>query len=344
MNEDFDFIAVGDITTDAFIKLKEAEVNCDINQENCTLSMRFGDKIPYESVTVVPAVGNSPNAAVAAARLGLKSAVITNVGDDQEGKEAIGTLEKNGVDTRFVKINTDKKTNYHYVLWYGAERTILIKHEEFDYALPPLPAPKWIYLSSLGENSLDFHHDLAAWLKDHPETKLAFQPGTFQISLGAEKLPDIFSLTEIFFCNLEEAGRILKAPAEKEVSILLASLRALGPKIVVLTDGPHGAFAYDGTTTWQMPIYPDPKPPVDRTGAGDAFASTFTAMIALGSSIPEALRRAPINSMSVVQHVGAQKGLLTKEELDQYLAEAPAGYEPKLLGQEPNTKEAIPRQ
>jgi sugar/nucleoside kinase (ribokinase family) len=331
MDEKFDFIAIGDITTDAFIKLKEAKVNCDINKENCQICLRFGDKIPYESVTIVPAVGNSPNAAVAAARLGLKSAVVTNVGGDHDGKEAIGTLEKNGVDTRFVKINEDKKTNYHYVLWYGAERTILIKHEEFDYALPDIGAPSWVYLSSLGENSLDFHHQLSAWLNDHPETKLSFQPGTFQIGLGPEKLSPIFNQSEIFFCNLEEARQILKTPGEKEIKILLTGIHALGPKIVVLTDGPNGAYTFDGTETWHMPIYPDPKAPVDRTGAGDSFSSTFTAMLSQNMSIPEALRRAPINSMSVVQHVGAQTGLLSQDQLENYLIQAPTSYQPEKL-------------
>ena len=67
----FDIVAIGDIVTDAFIELKDAEVHCDINHEQCMLSMRFGDKIPYKDVVIAPAVGNSPNAAVAAARLGL---------------------------------------------------------------------------------------------------------------------------------------------------------------------------------------------------------------------------------------------------------------------------------
>ncbi|MFA6095349.1 MAG: hypothetical protein WC767_00690, partial [Candidatus Paceibacterota bacterium] len=61
-----DFLAVGDITTDAFIRLKEAHVTCNVNKEDCEICMKFADKIPYESVTVVRAVGNSANAAVAA--------------------------------------------------------------------------------------------------------------------------------------------------------------------------------------------------------------------------------------------------------------------------------------
>ena len=75
-----------------------------------------------------------------------------------------------------------------------------------------------------------------------------------------------------------------------------------------------------------MPMYPDPKPPIDRTGAGDATTSTFVAALAFGKSLAEALTWGPVNSMSVVQHVGAQKGLLTREALEKLLIEAPESY------------------
>src|SRR3989344_5809352 len=81
-----DFLAIGDTTIDAFIRLKDAKVHCKINNEDCELCVRFGDKVPYESVEVVPAVGNAANAAVSAARLGLKSALRAYVGEDENGK------------------------------------------------------------------------------------------------------------------------------------------------------------------------------------------------------------------------------------------------------------------
>ncbi|HDQ16561.1 MAG TPA: carbohydrate kinase family protein [Candidatus Vogelbacteria bacterium] len=328
--ENFDFIAIGDIVDDAFIRLKNASVHCDLDKSNCKICMNFGDKIPYEFVKVVPAVGNSPNASVSASRLGLKSALFTNIGDDQNGKEAVESLKKDRVDTSFVKVHPGRQTNYHYVLWYGDERTILIKHEEYDYVLPDLGNPKWLYLSSLAENSIPLHHDIANWLRENPDTKMAFQPGTFQIALGYEKLKDIYELSEIFFCNLEESQRILKTE-EKDIKKLLSSMKDLGPKIVVITDGKAGAYTFDGQEVWHMPIYPDPAPPLDRTGAGDSFSSTFTSALALGKTIPEALSWGPINSMNVVQHIGAQEGLLTREQLEKFLAEAPENYKPKKI-------------
>ena len=326
----FDFVAIGDTTIDAFIRIKEASVNCDINRENCQICFGFANKIPYESVTIVPAVGNSANAAVAAARLGLKSAFVGNIGADQNGEDCISAFQANNVYTDFIKAHEDKKTNCHYVLWYEDERTILIKHEEFNYAMPDIGLPKWVYLSSLGENSLPFHFEIAAYIKNHPEINLAFQPGTFQMKFGLEKLAEIYKLTKVFICNIQEAQRILNTDVKIPLE-LMKMMRTKGPKIIVITDGPRGAYAYDEEFAWFMPPYPDPKPPFERTGAGDAFSSTFVAALAMNKSMEEALMMAPINSMSVVQKIGAQEGLLTLPEIEKYLQQAPEDYKPKKI-------------
>lgn len=328
-----DFLAIGDITIDAFIELEDANVHCDINDANCTISMKFADKIPYKDVTIVNAVGNSPNAATSASRLGLSSALVANVGNDQNGKDCIETLKGNGVHTSFITVQDGIKTNYHYVLMYGADRTILVRHEPFACKLPVLEtAPSWIYLSSIAAHTEKFHEEIAEYLEANPEVKLTFQPGTFQMKLGTERLSRIYARTEIFVCNVEESERILNVRGStSNIKELLRKIHELGPKIVVITDGPKGAYASDGNNAWFMPIYPDPKPPVSRTGAGDAFASTFTSAIAIGKSIEEALTWAPINSMNVVQYIGAQKGLLTREQLEDYLAKAPEDYKPKKI-------------
>jgi sugar/nucleoside kinase (ribokinase family) len=108
-------------------------------------------------------------------------------------------------------------------------------------------------------------------------------------------------------------------------------MRERGPNIVCITDGPNGAYTYDGDTIWFIPMYPDPQKPVDRTGAGDSFSSTFTASLALGHDIPTALSWGPINSMSVVQQVGAQAGLLPLNKIEEFLANAPENYKPQKL-------------
>lgn len=329
-----DVLAVGDVVTDAFIKLLDKEERLEHQKDGeIWLAIPFGTKIPFDHAEIIEGVGNAGNAAVAMARLGLNTAFETNVGSDQFGRDIIAAHEKNDVDTRFMHINHGKKSNYHYVLWYKEERTILIKHEEYDYRWPRfrvIDIPKWIYFSSISEHAMEYHDEIAAWLEAHPTVKLAFQPGTFQIEAGTKRLKKIYEHSEVLAVNREEAAEISHGD-HHDIHNLFDKLHALGPKIVVISDGHAGAYASDGRQRWKMPIYPDPKPPYERTGAGDAFTSTFVAALAKGSDVPGALLWAPINSMSVVQKVGAQAGLLSEKELERYLRAAPHWYHPEKI-------------
>ncbi len=326
----FDVISVGDIVTDAFIKLLDDKAHTYDNEHGRWLAMQYGTKIPFDDAYIVEAVGNSANASVSFARLGLKSSLIANIGSDQHGRDMIAALEKNKVDTSFIKVNGGKKSNYHYVLWYKDERTILIKHEEYSYHWPHITAeevPRWVYLSSVSKNAIDYHDKLSDWLDAHEEVKLAFNPGTFQIEAGKERLERIYKRTEVLILNREEAVSVSGGDYH-DLHKLIDQLHHLGPKIVVITDGPDGAYASDGKSRYKMPIYPDIAPPYERTGAGDAFTSTFIAAIIKGSNLEAALQWAPINSMNVVQKIGAQEGLLNEHQLEEFLKKAPEWYKP----------------
>ncbi len=322
----YDFLSIGDVVTDAFIRI--ADEGAELIDGK--LAFGYGDKIPFERAYIIPAVGNSANAVVAASRLGLSTAFISNIGDDRAGDDILTKLKEESVDISFVHRNQGVASNYHYVLWYKDDRTILIRHERYTYHLPDIDEPKWIYFSSVGEHADQFHDDVATYMRQHPDARLAFQPGTFQIKLGTHRLRDLYKRTELFFCNREEAMRILETD-DNDISHLALGIHRIGPKIVVITDGPKGSYTSDGTTIWYMRPYPDPKPPFERTGAGDSFSSTFTSALALGLNLQEAMRWGPINSMSVVQYVGAQEGLLRRSQIEKYLAEAPADYIPKVF-------------
>lgn len=321
-------ISIGDIVTDAFIKLIDDQAVTYKNDQGKWLAMPFGTKLPFDHVEILNAVGNAANAAVSFARLGLNTSFVTNVGGDQAGRDMITALEKEGIDHRFVRVNPDKKSNYHYVLWYKEERTILIKHEEYDYHWPhiqPNDTPRWVYFSSISEHAVPYHDQVADWLEQNPDVKLAFQPGTFQMEAGTERLQRIYARTEVLILNREEAVLVSGGDYDN-LHDLFDRLHGLGAKTVVITDGPAGAYASDGKQRLQMPLYPDPEPPKERTGAGDAFASTFVAALAKGNSLEGALQWAPINSMNVVQHTGAQAGLLTEQQLEELLKNSPDWY------------------
>lgn len=326
-----DFLSIGDTVVEPFIHLVRAEVHCKIDNSGCTITLPFGAKIPFSDDNICYGVGNSANAAVSVARLGLKSAMASEVGKDEYGEKCLENFHNEKVDTLNVGQHVGIKTNYHYVLWYPPERTILVKHNTYPRKLdeskfsPDGVPPKFLYLSSLPADSMNYHQEIIAWLKKNRGVKLVFQPGTFQMQMGATALAPLYQMSYIFVVNKEEAELILNIQGAK-IQELLEKVEKLGPHITCITDGPNGAYMRANGKNYYMPIYPDPKPPFERTGCGDAFASTFSAMICMGKTPEEALRYAPVNSMNVVQEIGAQKGLLTLEQIEDWLKKAPADY------------------
>jgi sugar/nucleoside kinase (ribokinase family) len=330
LRKQVDVICIGDTTSDAFIRLKDASIHCSVDKHNCQICMPFGEKIPFEYVKVVHGVGNAANAAVGMSRLGLSVSLVSDLGGDENGQKCLAELQKNKVITKYVKVHKNRPTNYHFVLWYDEDRTILVNHTEYEYRLPEFPEPKWIYLTSLAPNTRGYHQEIIDYLKTHPKVKLAFQPGTFQISLGVDELSEIFSRTTFLAVNLEEARKLLKTE-NKSVKVLLKKLASFGPHLVAITDGHNGSYLFDGEHYYRMPMYPDARPALERTGCGDSWTATFVAELVKGKSPLEALVAAPVNPMSVAQFIGSQEGLLTEEHLEWWLERAPEEYKPKMF-------------
>lgn len=326
-------LAIGDIFTDAFIKLNENEARVTKDDQGVEwLSVKFGQKMPYDEVDIVQSVGPSPNAAVSMSRLGLRAGLMAYLGNDEVGQHSLEYLAEQRVDTSTIVPEEGAKSSYWYVLRYGADRTMLVKNEEFNYQWnEPKEVPAWIYLSQISPNAWPLHEQLLAYLEAHPEVKLAFQPGTSHFRWGVDKLREIYRRSHIVIMNREEAVDVTGASYDSLKDLTIA-LHDLGPHIVVITDGPNGSYASYDFKLVTIPNFPDPAPPYERTGAGDAFASTIVAGLALGESMDTAMTWAPINSAYVVQKMGAQQGLLTHEEIQRYLAEAPDWYRLKDVG------------
>lgn len=319
-----DFVAVGDTVVDDFIKLKDAHVNCRIDNEDCEICMRFGDKVPFESSTKLYGVGNAANAAVAAARLGLSSGFVSNTGKDLNGDKILEYFTSEHLDTSHITQHEGAPTNYHYVLWYGDERTILINHFIYKYEFPmDLPEPKILYFSSIASGTEAYHDDAATYLEAHPNVFFCFQPGTFQIKLGAERLKRLYARANLLVVNKEEAQRILGLPdTEDDVPMLLERLHNLGSKVIIISDDTRGAYALENGERVHLEMYKDKKPPVEKTGAGDAFTSTTAVYYATGTPLKDAMLRGMINASQVVQDIGAQRGLKSKAEIETILQAA----------------------
>lgn len=320
-------LMIGDIFTDAFIKLDEnyAVIEADADGKEW-LKLPFGSKPPYEQVDIVESVGPSPNAAISCARLGLDVSLMAWLGDDEPGASSLAHLKSEQVHTDDMITEQGKKSSYWYVLRHGTDRTMLVKSEPYSYTWQdPATVPEWIYLAYIGADSWQVHEGLAGYLERNPSVKFVFQPATYHFEWGVEKLAALYRHAHMVVMNREEAQQVT-GKSHDDLRGLANGLHELGPAIVIITDGSHGSYASHDGKLLTIPNYPDPKPPTDRTGAGDAFASTLTAGLMLGKSIDEALTWAPINSASVVQELGAQRGLMTMDKLQEWLVNAPEDY------------------
>lgn len=309
----FDLVAVGDATKDVFVEIKEASVSCTLHKDACLLCLNYADKIPVERVTQIAAAGNAANAAVGTARLGHKVALVTTLGNDADGRDLTDALKKEKVSARYTTIDTKNGTNFSTVLNFKGERTILVYHQPRTYVFPKkFPNTKWVYYTSIGKKHEAYEKGLLAWLNSHPHTKLLFQPGTHQLRRGLTSLRPAIQRSTVFIVNKEEA-QLLLDHGIKPIPKLLLGFHEIGAEHVIITDGSKGSMAYSEGNIWKLPMFPGAA--VERTGAGDAYATGVANALIAGKPISEAMRWGTANSQSVVKYVGPQAGLLTNAQM-----------------------------
>lgn len=319
----FDLITIGDTVIDTYLPISDAEI---LEKDGVKyLSLNYGRKIPVaDGVSVV--AGNAANNSIGGARLKLKTAIYTNVGnkDDEQNDDRIkAKLKQEGVNINYIAETDDLPSNHNIVLTFKGERTILVHHQPFKYELPDLDKSKWVYLTSMAPNYIDtpLINQLINYL-ERTGAKLAYQPGTFQLKLGSKKQVKILSLVDFFILNVEEAVHFLGLEQKKKplpIKDLLKDLHDLGPKKVVITDGGKGSFAYDGEKFWELDVFPAKL--VEMTGAGDAFATGTLAGMNYGYPLEEAMRWGAANAASVVEQMGSTPGLLSLNKMEEKLKE-----------------------
>ncbi len=324
---DFDLISIGDSTVDVFLEIdpKDVDTKCDLDEKACRISFEYGAKIPVKKMTRVAAVGNAANNAIGSARLGLQVGIYTVLGSDKDAYEIREVLEAEGVDTEFVVMEKDARSNFSVVINYSAERTIFTYHEEKKYNLPILPKVGWVYFTSVARGHEALHKQIPEYVKKSG-AKLAFNPGSYQLREGILGMKPILESTEVLILNREEARSLVdpstgsgQAVDIEDTKELIRKLRAAGPKTVVITDGRSGSFAsFDGREFWHTGI-PETSPIIEMTGAGDAYSTGFLAATISGLDLPQAMVWGTMNATSVVQHIGAREGLLTRGGMDEFM-------------------------
>ena len=266
------------------------------------------DKISYE------VGGAGINSAISFARHGHEAILFGNIARDIAGSQIIKTLDNEGIDSSYINFISRKSTGTSIVLLDAGsgERTILtyrgaseqfgnISEKDLD-----LVNPDWLYVSSL-HGDMETLERFFAKCKQN-EIKIMFNPGVKELNYQKE-LIGLLKKVDILIVNKSEAAKIVPGVTLAE---LLYHLENYVP-IVIITDGPMGGIATNGTDSYRFGLYEDTKIK-DATGAGDAFGSGFLAHLASGKSFRESLIFASANSTSVILRYGANRGILNGGE------------------------------
>jgi len=318
MSKGFDVACIGSAKIDAYLFVHDTNLHFRLNKDTNEFCVKFGEKVIVDKCAFALG-GNAANVAVGLSRLGLKTGMYAEIGDDELSQRIINTLKKEKVDTDYIKQSKNQETSLSFILNFKNERTIFSEHvyRSHDFNFDNL-STKWIYLTSIGEEWKNAYKKVADFVKQ-TKARLAFNPGTLQINGGYESIKTILALTDILFLNKEEAAKVLSIKY-KVLSIkeLLTQLKKLGPKIVVITDGKNGSYALDEKGKMLKQDCVQCKV-VEKTGAGDSYTTGFLAAILQELPIKTAMTWGSVNAASVIGQIGAQAGLLRKEEMEKKL-------------------------
>ncbi|MEK7584389.1 MAG: carbohydrate kinase family protein [Patescibacteria group bacterium] len=316
---------IGSVTLDILFYTKNGRVIENPGDPTCPEYLAFerSAKIKGDRIFFMPG-GGAANTAVTFARLGLKPALIGAIGADTIGRQCIEFLRAEGIDTSRIQkverfptgtsfiVNVGKMNDHVLFIYRGAAQALSCSRQALAAAKTP-----WMYLSSLsGEWSKNLS-EIASYIEKGADRKLAWNPGSEQISSNSPTVRKLMKRTAVFVVNEDEAIELLlrsgRTVPRSSPAVLAKKLHSFGQSMTLVTSGHKGAHLYDGRTMHFQPAKVGKT--LNKTGAGDSFASGFVAGLILFKSIQKALTLAMYNSSSVVTHYGAQTGILRKRDL-----------------------------
>lgn len=314
-----DVITIGGVTIDAFLQIGQ---NNAVTVDHSSLCVRSGEKVVVDSCTFSLG-GNACNVAVGLSRLGFSASLCAEIGTDEFAQKILNGLQKDHVDTTYLIQTPGAASSFAMALNVGQDRTLFVEHvhRKHEFAVSSM-TPKWIYVTSLGEEWQKPYEAVLALVQDK-NIHVAFNPGTRQLLEENSVIKALLEKTDILCVNKEEARKIISFYGGKTGDLekdLIQNIKTIGPKIISLTDGNKGAWSNDeeGEVYTMLPI---DTPIVERTGAGDAYATAFVAAQMSGETVPTAMQWGSLNAAAVIGSIGAQEGLLRKDELLKNLQE-----------------------
>lgn len=320
----FDVISLGTATADVFLRSEGMQVEGTESEKN--LCFRLGAKLEVNEIYFGYG-GGGTNSAVTFGRRGLNTAVIVQVGDDNNGRKILADLQKENIDTGLINVHSGH-TDYSTILWApDGNRTILVYRGKTKLEVEDVPwdklETKWFYVSSL-EGNLDIINKLSNC--QIANCKIMWNPGGRELK-QKEKVIALLPKITVLNLNKEEMEELVDEDEKWEVSRevrvrsgeingLLKKASRLPCEYIVITDDKRGAYLWDkkNATWWHCGIFED-SPRAETTGAGDAFGSGLATGFIRGLPLEDCLYLASANASSVVSKVGAKAGILTVEGL-----------------------------
>lgn len=312
MSKTAQIVCIGGATQDVFLAGKALAGKRDVRTKATVEQFPLGSKVDIDGV-VYSTGGGATNAAVTFARQGLTTAFVGKIGNDPAGAEVLRTLRHEAVNVDLVMKDTNSGTSYSTIMvapsgervvlvYRGASHNLTTKSMHWDAI-----KGEWLYITSLAGN-----FDVLKQLIKHAKTrsmKVAFVPGELELA-KPKKVRALLSSIDILLGNTQEMKELFGIHDIKE---LMLNTIGVCP-FIVATDAANGVYVSDSDRIYQAPAYKKVKV-LDRTGAGDAFASGFVSVIALGGSVADAVTLGSANATSVVQHYGAKEGILKAQKL-----------------------------
>lgn len=259
--------------------------------------------------------GPAATSAVAAARLGVKSAFAGIVGDDEPGKWLLRDFQKENVDISGIRVRENASSPVAYcwidapsgkrsVAWTRGSLTEL-QAEEVDK--DAIQKAKMLHLD--GHNPKGALEAAKFAASHHIPVNL--DAGTLRDGL-VELLPyvDILIASENFARQFS---------GEEDLEKALHKLASVGAEVTGVTMGSNGSMVLERETGKILHVPAFQVKVVDTTGAGDVFHAAFGVRYLETKDLAECLRFASAVSAIKCGKLGGRSGIPSREETDQFL-------------------------
>jgi sugar/nucleoside kinase (ribokinase family) len=315
-----DILCIGDALVDIFLEIPNDNPHFGLDKDKNKLFIDYGYKISLQNY-VKEIGGNACNTSVGIARLGKNVGLCAEIGEDEFSTFIINNLNSENINTSLLTQNLNKKTSFSVCLNYLGERTLLVEHVERQHLFNfENSSAKFIYLTSLGDKWENAYEKTLDFVRQ-TESKLAFNPGTFQLNNINDLVMELIQVSDFLFLNKQEAQKVLYGKnvnlntEQEDIKKILFGLKSLGPKNVIITDSSNGSYLYsESGEIYHLGIIKVEV--VEKTGAGDGYNAGFLSAILSDLDLKTAMIWGAVNSAHVVQKTGAQVGLLTKDVLE----------------------------